>query len=190
MPETMQCLSATITLAATCCLGLLLSSWLPFGFGARGDGPQCWSSSEVWRGQTLKVGVGGQLPNRGQQRDMRLRYCSTSGTRHWGEPLCSRKGCSSRSVALARSRGSRVSIRSRKSFRTGEIWSKQRFLMSIIISKIKLHHKQNKWKIVVANTPFILQYMSKCNNWKQVWSLSLQPHQLFRDCIQHRAGIW
>lgn len=60
-----------------------------------------------------------------QQRDMRLRYCSTSGTRHCGEPLCSRKGCSSRSVALARSRGSRVSMRSRKSFRTGEIWNER-----------------------------------------------------------------
>lgn len=62
-----------------------------------------------------------QGAHQGQHRDMRLRYCSTSGTRHWGEPLCSRKGCSSRSVALARSRGSRVSMRSRKSFKTGEI---------------------------------------------------------------------
>lgn len=74
------------------------------------------------------VGSGGYWPGQTegwrstrQQRDMRLRYCSTSGTRHCGEPLCSRNGCSSRSVALARSRGSRVSMRSRKSFRTGEI---------------------------------------------------------------------
>lgn len=66
----------------------------------------------------------------GQQRDMRLRYCSTSGTRHWGEPHCSRNGCSSRSVALARSRGSRVSMRSRKSLRTGDIW-KQRIHLAI-----------------------------------------------------------
>lgn len=36
---TQTCRPATITLAATCCLGLLLWSWLPVGLGARGVGP-------------------------------------------------------------------------------------------------------------------------------------------------------
>lgn len=55
---------------------------------------------------------------------MRLRYCSTRGTRHCVEPLCRRKGCSSRSVALALSTGSRVNIRFRKSFSTGDTYTK------------------------------------------------------------------
>ena len=79
--------------------------------GFQGGSGRCWFGT--WSGSC----------RRHQQRDMRLRYCSTRGTRHCGEPLCSRKGCSSRSVALARSIGSRVSMRSRKSFSTGEIWN-------------------------------------------------------------------
>lgn len=46
---------ATITLAATCCLGLLLWSWSPVGLGARAVRPRCWSSPGQVR---LKVGVG------------------------------------------------------------------------------------------------------------------------------------
>ncbi len=121
------CRPATITQAAACCLGLLLWSWSPVGLGARGVGPRCRSSSKAKTGQT-EGGCGRVDTSQGQQRDMRLRYCSTSGTRHWGEPLCSRKGCSSRSVALARSKGSRVSIRSRKSFSTGETWCTEQWV--------------------------------------------------------------
>ena len=75
----------------------------------------------LWDLKEAQKSLGRLSAPSGQLRDMRLRYCSTRGTKHRGEPLCRRNGCSSRSLALARSLGSLVSMQFRKSFNTGEI---------------------------------------------------------------------
>lgn len=87
MPETMRCLSPKLAVlppshwqqhAVWVCFS---GAVCPLAWVLEELDPRFWSPSEAWTGQTEGWCWGTGAP-RGQQRDMRLRYCSTSGTRH------------------------------------------------------------------------------------------------------------